>query len=96
MTRHRWIRIAVPALEFAAAACQLVPALLSPQERAFHLFSGGLFLGLAAGYSYLVTRGLPRSAQKLSHLQQQLQHRYEPQQDIALPPWPGTRAARSA
>jgi hypothetical protein len=86
MTRHRWIRIVVPASAFAAAAFQLVPALLSPQARTFHLAEGGLFLCCGLLWSYLVIRGLRRAEQKVNTLQQQLQHRYEPRQDVALPP----------
>ena len=85
MTRHRWIRIVIPMSAFAAAVLQLVPALLSPQGRAFHLAAGGLCLFSGLLLSYLMVRGIRRAKQKVNTLQQQLQYRYEPRQDVALP-----------
>lgn len=83
MVRNRWIRIVVPAMEFAAAAFQLVAALLSPQGRTSHLIAGGLYLATAIIWCYLGVRGLSRAQQKLNRLQQQLQHQYGPQENTA-------------
>ncbi len=83
MVRHRWIRITVPAMEFAAAVFQLVPALLSPQVRVLHLITGGFFLWTAVIWCYLSVRGLAKAEQRLDNLQRQLQHRYGLREDPA-------------
>jgi hypothetical protein len=81
MVRNRWIRIMVPALEFAAAAFQLVPALTSPQGRVSHLIAGSVYLATGVIWCYLSVHGLSRARQKLTRLQQQLQHQYGPRED---------------
>ncbi len=83
MVRYRWIRITVPAMELAAAAFQLVPALLSPQSRVLHLVTGGFLLWAAVIWGYLSVRGLAKAEKRLDHLQRQLQLRYGPREDPA-------------
>ena len=76
MVRHRWIRIAVPALYLVGAAFQLIPALFSPHVHIVNLIAGGIFLVLAATWSYVVVRGLRKAERRLTDLQQQLHRQH--------------------